>query len=242
VIIGPPWFGAGVGGGNWRVIPNRTPFGPPGALETHLLDGDLCDFDAVHSARAALAAAPPFEPVPVCSGFPCEVYTCRLGTNTTHASTLAVPQGRRRERVRAPALLQAAGRLRRDRVSRVGPAQAEPSEDGQAVRLRAPLAVAGRADRRHSGLDQRHRAQAIEAGVRRTTPGPRVLGVKSDSTYKVLDRIARAYSEKRFLVVYENARYRTTSTRDTQRRSTKGVRRRHLFTPPSRKARARPWP
>ena len=153
-----------------------------------------------------------------------------------------VPQGRRRERVRAPALLQAAGRLRRDRVSRVGPAQAEPSEDGQAVRLRAPLAVAGRADRRHSGLDQRHRAQAIEAGVRRTTPGPRVLGVKSDSTYKVLDRIARAYSEKRFLVVYENARYRTTSTRDTQRRSTKGVRRRHLFTPPSRKARARPWP
>ena len=73
VIIGPPWFGAGVGGGNWRVIPNRTPFGPPGALETHLLDGDLCDFDAVHSARAALAAAPPFEPVPVCSGFPCEV-------------------------------------------------------------------------------------------------------------------------------------------------------------------------
>jgi hypothetical protein len=88
VIIGPPWFGAGVGGGNWRVIPNRTPFGPPGALETHLLDGDLCDFDAVHSARAALAAAPPFEPVPVCSGFPCEVYTCRLGTNTTHASTL----------------------------------------------------------------------------------------------------------------------------------------------------------
>ena len=46
VIIGRPWFGAGVGGGNWRVIPNRTPFGPPGALETHLLDGDLCDFDA----------------------------------------------------------------------------------------------------------------------------------------------------------------------------------------------------
>ena len=29
VIIGPSWFGAGVGGGNWRVIPNRTPFGPP---------------------------------------------------------------------------------------------------------------------------------------------------------------------------------------------------------------------
>ena len=28
-IIGPPWFGAGLGGGNWRPIPNRTPFGPP---------------------------------------------------------------------------------------------------------------------------------------------------------------------------------------------------------------------
>ena len=88
VIIGPSWFGAGVGGGNWRVIPNRTPFGPPGAIDTHLLDGDFCDFETTHAARAALAAAAPFEQVPVCSGFPCEVYTCRLGTNTTHASTL----------------------------------------------------------------------------------------------------------------------------------------------------------
>jgi len=90
VIIGPPWFGGGVGGGNWRVIPNRTPFGPPGALDTHLLDGGFCDVDAAHAARAALAAAAPFEPVPVCSGFPCEVYTCRLGTNTTNASTLVL--------------------------------------------------------------------------------------------------------------------------------------------------------
>ena len=88
MLIGPSWFGASVGGGNWRVIPNRTPFGPPGAQNTHLLDGDFCDFETAHAARAALAAAAPFEQVPVCSGFPCEVYTCRLGTNTTHASTL----------------------------------------------------------------------------------------------------------------------------------------------------------
>ena len=32
--------------------------------------------------------AEPFEPVLACEGFPCEVYTCRLGTNTTDRSTL----------------------------------------------------------------------------------------------------------------------------------------------------------
>ena len=89
MIIGPPWFGAGVGGGNWRALPNRTPFGPPGSFEQTLIEDGRCTFTSLHEARAALAHAEPFEPVLVCSDFPCEVYTCRLGTNTTETSSLA---------------------------------------------------------------------------------------------------------------------------------------------------------
>ena len=95
-IIGPPWFGAGYGGGNWRPIPNRTPFGPPGSFEDDLFARAMepnsnvtCLFADAAAVAAAVAAADPFEPVEACSGFPCEVYTCRLGTNTTTRSTLA---------------------------------------------------------------------------------------------------------------------------------------------------------
>ena len=84
-IIGPPWFGAGLGGGNWRPIPNRTPFGPPGSF-TRLIAGGFCDDPS--TLRSRVETAEPFEPVLACEGFPCEVYTCRLGTNTTDRSTL----------------------------------------------------------------------------------------------------------------------------------------------------------
>jgi hypothetical protein len=86
-IIGPPWFGAGFGGGNWRPIPNRTPFGPPGSFATHLITDGFCDDPS--TLRSRVETAEPFEPVLACEGFPCEVYTCRLGTNTTDRSTLA---------------------------------------------------------------------------------------------------------------------------------------------------------
>ena len=93
-IIGPPWFGGGVGGGNWRVLPNRTPFGPPGSNVMDLLHdhtNEFCPgFNSAHSVHATLATAAPFQAVEVCSNFPCQVYTCRLGTKETSTSTLSL--------------------------------------------------------------------------------------------------------------------------------------------------------
>ena len=126
VIIGPPWFGAGVGGGNWRVIPNRTPFGPPARLR-RTSSTATCATSTPCTRRARRWRRRAFEPVPVCSGVPVRGVHVPPGHEHNARLDAGVPQGRRRERVRAPALLQAAGRLRRDRVSRVGPAQAESS-------------------------------------------------------------------------------------------------------------------
>jgi len=70
-VIGPSWFGAGLGGGNWRPIPNHTPFGPPGYNQTEapvVSPGDPCVFE----------------------NFDCSVYTCRLGVTNTSQSTLEI--------------------------------------------------------------------------------------------------------------------------------------------------------
>ena len=72
-IIGPSWFGAGLGGGNWRPIPNRTPFGSPGYNQTE---------DPEPSPR---------DPC-VFENFDCSVYTCRLGVTNTSQSTLEIFQ------------------------------------------------------------------------------------------------------------------------------------------------------
>ena len=72
-IIGPSWFGAGLGGGNWRPIPNRTPFGSPGYNQTEEPEPsvrDPCLFE----------------------NFDCSVYTCRLGVTNTSQSTLEIFQ------------------------------------------------------------------------------------------------------------------------------------------------------
>ena len=129
----------------------------------------------------------------MCSGFPCEVYTCRLGTNTTNASTLVLHKddaGNEFARLRCFKLL--------DDFAETGCREWDRLELNrrrtEKIRVRAPLAVAGRADRRHPGLDQRNRAQAIQAGVCRTTPGPRVLEKVNACLY---ERRARTASVKR---------------------------------------------
>jgi hypothetical protein len=83
--IGPPWFGAGFGGGNWRPIPNRSPFDtPPGSFDPAdlvRLEDDLAPARALQdpATRATLEIAAAGELVPVPGEFPCLVYTCRLG-------------------------------------------------------------------------------------------------------------------------------------------------------------------
>ena len=95
-VIGPPWFGAGFGGGNWRPIPNRSPFDtPPGNFDPNdlvRLEDDLAPARALQdpATRATLELAAAGELVPVPGEFPCLVYTCRLGVTPAAESKLYV--------------------------------------------------------------------------------------------------------------------------------------------------------
>lgn len=76
---------SGVGGGNWRVIPNRTPYGPPGVKAEANQQTSPEDDPEV---ATALASAAPYESILADENFSCYVYSCRLGVVETKQSSL----------------------------------------------------------------------------------------------------------------------------------------------------------
>uniref|UniRef100_A0A7S0SDE4 Uncharacterized protein n=1 Tax=Mantoniella antarctica TaxID=81844 RepID=A0A7S0SDE4_9CHLO len=92
-LIGPSWFGLGLGGGNWRPIPNQTPFGPPGVKankRTKGIDTSGSVGRLTQAQHAAIDASPDYQSVLIAENFSCHVYTCRLGVVETNTSTLQV--------------------------------------------------------------------------------------------------------------------------------------------------------
>ena len=148
-VIGPSWFGAGLGGGNWRPIPNHTPFGPPGYNQTEApvaSSGDPCVFE----------------------NFDCSVYTCRLGVTNTSQSTLEIFEdetGNYVARQRCFLLLDdfdAYGCRQWDRLKLDKTKTSEgPNEERGTVRLRDAAGSGPDGD-----VDERHPSPQVQARVR----------------------------------------------------------------------------